>query len=107
IRLVPAPPLSSSLANRVSAPSADPVKIPTTVSNALPLVSMKDEGADTENVQGAVHVHHTLGVPLPPPTRSFGSFASTGAPTFEPKTVRDPSPGRRNRPANASFDSAA
>src|ERR1051326_8680679 len=86
-RLVRLPPASSSLATRVSAPRLDPVNTPRTVSKLLPIVSMNEVGDVRLNEQGAVHVHHALGVDPEFERRSFGSPASDVNPAFDPVVV--------------------
>src|SRR5207249_3762151 len=76
----------SSLANRVSAPRLDPVNTPTTVSKLDPIVSMNEEGCVTVNVQGAVQVHHALGVAPLPEIRSSGSTSEVN-PKLNPVAV--------------------
>src|SRR5882762_9280972 len=86
-RLVVLPPELSSLANLTNVPNVEPVNTPSTVSKSLPIVSRNDVGDATLNEHGAVHVHQTLGVPLPVLMRSEGSPPSAVPPMLYPDNV--------------------
>src|SRR5688572_20770654 len=90
--LVRSPPESSSLANGASEARLVPVKTPSTVSKLLPAVLMKEFGEVTLNEHVAVHVHQTLGVPPPAPSRSEGSLLCAVAPALEPTAIIEPVP---------------
>src|SRR5262245_38059345 len=102
--LVRFPPESSSLANGKSDARLEPVKTPSTGSKLLPVVLMNDVGDAALNEHVAVHVHQTLGVPTPTPSRSEGSPVSAVAPTLEPDAMMEPAPMIANRFSKLSFD---
>src|SRR6185295_8545424 len=107
-RLEKLPPLSSSLATSPAiAGPRNPLttrNTPRTVSAVLPVVSMNDTGESTSNEQGAAHVHHRLGVPLPVPMRSDGSPASAVALRSEARATRRPNPWSGKAVAKVSFE---